>query len=90
MWATWLTFLSSFPSVCLTFFNVWLFAIIIIIVILQLLFGILVYLNNNKKTGHVIINGILFFSKLYDDGFATIPKLAEKLTIELVHHIQVK
>ncbi|XP_016390098.1 interferon-induced GTP-binding protein MxA-like [Sinocyclocheilus rhinocerous] len=28
------------------------------------------------------------FSKLYDEGFATIPKLAEKLTIELVHHIQ--
>ncbi|KAK7166736.1 hypothetical protein R3I93_006488 [Phoxinus phoxinus] len=28
------------------------------------------------------------FSKLYEEGFATIPKLAEKLTIELVHHIQ--
>ncbi len=28
-------------------------------------------------------------SKLYEEGFATIPKLAEKLTIELVHHIQV-
>ncbi|XP_052401611.1 interferon-induced GTP-binding protein MxA [Carassius gibelio] len=28
------------------------------------------------------------FSKLHDEGFATIPKLAEKLTIELVHHIQ--
>ncbi|XP_067298943.1 interferon-induced GTP-binding protein MxB-like isoform X2 [Pseudorasbora parva] len=28
------------------------------------------------------------FRKLYEEGFATIPKLAEKLTIELVHHIQ--
>ncbi|XP_067261448.1 interferon-induced GTP-binding protein MxB-like [Chanodichthys erythropterus] len=28
------------------------------------------------------------FSKLYEEGFATIPKLAEKLTNELVHHIQ--
>ncbi|XP_051747044.1 interferon-induced GTP-binding protein MxB-like [Ctenopharyngodon idella] len=28
------------------------------------------------------------FSKLYEEGFATIPKLAERLTIELVHHIQ--
>ncbi|CAM4503209.1 unnamed protein product [Leuciscus chuanchicus] len=30
----------------------------------------------------------LHFRKLYEEGFATIPKLAEKLTIELVHHIQ--
>ncbi|KAJ8352502.1 hypothetical protein SKAU_G00239780 [Synaphobranchus kaupii] len=28
------------------------------------------------------------FSNLLDDGFATIPKLAEKLTLELVHHIE--
>uniref|UniRef100_A0A8C8I387 Uncharacterized protein n=1 Tax=Oncorhynchus tshawytscha TaxID=74940 RepID=A0A8C8I387_ONCTS len=28
-------------------------------------------------------------STLYDEGHATIPKLAEKLTIELVHHIEV-
>lgn len=27
---------------------------------------------------------------LYDQGQATTPKLAEKLTLELVHHIQVK
>lgn len=29
-------------------------------------------------------------STLYDEGHATVPKLAEKLTLELVHHIQVK
>ncbi|XP_076879385.1 interferon-induced GTP-binding protein Mx3-like [Brachyhypopomus gauderio] len=28
------------------------------------------------------------FSTLYDEGKATIPKLAEKLTLELVHHIE--
>uniref|UniRef100_A0A8B9KI04 Myxovirus (influenza) resistance A n=1 Tax=Astyanax mexicanus TaxID=7994 RepID=A0A8B9KI04_ASTMX len=28
------------------------------------------------------------FSALYDDGKATVPKLAEKLTLELVHHIE--
>ncbi|XP_036419898.1 interferon-induced GTP-binding protein Mx1-like [Colossoma macropomum] len=28
------------------------------------------------------------FSKLYDEGKATIPKLAEKLTLELVNHIE--
>lgn len=28
------------------------------------------------------------FSMLYNEGVATIPKLAEKLTIELVHHIE--
>uniref|UniRef100_W5KPG3 Myxovirus (influenza) resistance A n=1 Tax=Astyanax mexicanus TaxID=7994 RepID=W5KPG3_ASTMX len=28
------------------------------------------------------------FSVLYDDGKATVPKLAEKLTLELVHHIE--
>uniref|UniRef100_A0A8C7TJM4 Uncharacterized protein n=1 Tax=Oncorhynchus mykiss TaxID=8022 RepID=A0A8C7TJM4_ONCMY len=28
-------------------------------------------------------------STLYDEGHATIPKLAEKLTLELVHHIEV-
>ncbi|CAB1353579.1 unnamed protein product [Coregonus sp. 'balchen'] len=27
-------------------------------------------------------------STLYDEGYATIPKLAEKLTLELVHHIE--
>ena len=26
---------------------------------------------------------------LYNDGHATVPKLAEKLTLELVHHIEV-
>ncbi|KAK2862440.1 hypothetical protein Q5P01_001973 [Channa striata] len=29
-----------------------------------------------------------FFQTLYDKGQATVPKLAEKLTLELVHHIQ--
>ncbi|KAK1901086.1 Interferon-induced GTP-binding protein Mx [Dissostichus eleginoides] len=29
-----------------------------------------------------------FFHSLYNDGHATIPKLAEKLTLELVHHIE--
>lgn len=29
------------------------------------------------------------FSLLYDEGLATVPKLAENLTLELVHHIQV-
>nr|ACF75866.1 Mx1 protein [Oplegnathus fasciatus] len=28
------------------------------------------------------------FQILYDEGYATVPKLAEKLTLELVHHIQ--
>ncbi|KAB5523263.1 hypothetical protein PHYPO_G00150480 [Pangasianodon hypophthalmus] len=28
------------------------------------------------------------FSELYDEGMATIPNLAEKLTLELVHHIE--
>uniref|UniRef100_A0A8C5D5H2 Interferon-induced GTP-binding protein Mx n=1 Tax=Gouania willdenowi TaxID=441366 RepID=A0A8C5D5H2_GOUWI len=28
------------------------------------------------------------FSVLYEEGYATIPKLAEKLTLELVHHIK--
>ncbi len=31
----------------------------------------------------------LFCRVLYDEGYATVPKLAEKLTLELVHHIQV-
>nr|AZL95661.1 Mx1 protein [Miichthys miiuy] len=29
-----------------------------------------------------------YFQTLYDEGHATVPKLAEKLTLELVHHIQ--
>ncbi|KAF7651959.1 hypothetical protein LDENG_00103130 [Lucifuga dentata] len=29
-----------------------------------------------------------YFCTLYDEGHATIPKLAEKLTLELVHHIE--
>lgn len=31
----------------------------------------------------------IFCRTLYDDGQATIPKLAEKLTLELVNHIEV-
>ncbi|TSK17736.1 Interferon-induced GTP-binding protein Mx1 [Bagarius yarrelli] len=34
------------------------------------------------KKGYMIVNA------LYDNGLATIPKLAEKLTLELVHHIE--
>ncbi|XP_075952176.1 interferon-induced GTP-binding protein Mx-like [Anarhichas minor] len=30
----------------------------------------------------------LYFQTLYDEGHATVPKLAEKLTLELVQHIQ--
>ncbi|XP_076609473.1 interferon-induced GTP-binding protein Mx-like [Chaetodon auriga] len=30
----------------------------------------------------------VYFQILYDEGHATVPKLAEKLTLELVHHIQ--
>uniref|UniRef100_A0A3B3BGZ4 Interferon-induced GTP-binding protein Mx n=1 Tax=Oryzias melastigma TaxID=30732 RepID=A0A3B3BGZ4_ORYME len=30
-----------------------------------------------------------YFHTLYSDGHATVPKLAEKLTLELVHHIEV-
>lgn len=40
------------------------------------------------KIGHVMFMAFLL-SKLYEEGFGTIPKLAEKLSIELVHHIQV-
>ncbi|KAJ4927591.1 hypothetical protein JOQ06_015316 [Pogonophryne albipinna] len=29
-----------------------------------------------------------YFKTLYDEGHATVPKLAEKLTLELVHHIK--
>ncbi|XP_053172604.1 interferon-induced GTP-binding protein Mx-like [Scomber japonicus] len=30
----------------------------------------------------------VYFHTLYNDGLATVPKLAEKLTLELVHHIE--
>ncbi|XP_054482825.1 interferon-induced GTP-binding protein Mx [Anoplopoma fimbria] len=33
-------------------------------------------------------NDHVHFQTLYDEGHATIPKLAEKLTLELVHHIE--
>ncbi|XP_037622357.1 interferon-induced GTP-binding protein Mx-like isoform X1 [Sebastes umbrosus] len=33
-------------------------------------------------------NGHVHFHTLYDEGHATVPKLAEKLTLELVHHIE--
>ncbi|XP_029287018.1 interferon-induced GTP-binding protein Mx [Cottoperca gobio] len=33
-------------------------------------------------------NNHLIFNTLYNEGQATIPKLAEKLTLELVHHIE--
>ncbi|XP_029357348.1 interferon-induced GTP-binding protein Mx-like [Echeneis naucrates] len=33
-------------------------------------------------------NSHVHFQTLHDEGYATVPKLAEKLTLELVHHIQ--
>ncbi|XP_024915595.1 interferon-induced GTP-binding protein Mx isoform X2 [Cynoglossus semilaevis] len=30
----------------------------------------------------------MYFCSLYDEGLASVPKLAEKLTLELVHHIE--
>ncbi|KAK2908543.1 hypothetical protein Q8A67_004380 [Cirrhinus molitorella] len=47
-----------------------------------------VTLNEATATENAFFKDHPHFSKLYDEGFATIPKLAEKLTIELVHHIQ--
>ncbi|RXN18992.1 interferon-induced GTP-binding -like protein [Labeo rohita] len=47
-----------------------------------------VTLNEATETENAFFKDHPHFSKLYEEGFATIPKLAEKLTIELVHHIQ--
>ncbi|ROI62512.1 Interferon-induced GTP-binding protein MxA [Anabarilius grahami] len=47
-----------------------------------------VTLNEATATENAFFQDHPQFSKLYEEGFATIPKLAEKLTIELVHHIQ--
>uniref|UniRef100_A0A8C1PKG1 Uncharacterized protein n=1 Tax=Cyprinus carpio TaxID=7962 RepID=A0A8C1PKG1_CYPCA len=47
-----------------------------------------VTLNEATVTEKAFFQDHPHFSKLYEEGFATIPKLAEKLTIELVHHIQ--
>nr|AAI17639.1 Myxovirus (influenza) resistance A [Danio rerio] len=47
-----------------------------------------VTLNEATETESAFFKDHPHFSKLYEEGFATIPKLAEKLTIELVHHIQ--
>ncbi|XP_067258773.1 interferon-induced GTP-binding protein MxA-like isoform X2 [Chanodichthys erythropterus] len=47
-----------------------------------------VTLNEATETENTFFKDHPQFSKLYEEGFATIPKLAEKLTIELVHHIQ--
>ncbi|XP_067261404.1 interferon-induced GTP-binding protein MxB-like [Chanodichthys erythropterus] len=47
-----------------------------------------VTLNEATETENAFFKDHPQFSKLYEEGFATIPKLAEKLTIELVHHIQ--
>ncbi|XP_029357349.1 interferon-induced GTP-binding protein Mx-like [Echeneis naucrates] len=33
-------------------------------------------------------NSHVHFQTLHDEGYATVPKLAEKLTLELVHHIE--
>ncbi|XP_073698959.1 interferon-induced GTP-binding protein MxB [Garra rufa] len=47
-----------------------------------------VTLNEATATENAFFKDHPHFSKLYEEGLATIPKLAEKLTIELVHHIQ--
>ncbi|XP_056114685.1 interferon-induced GTP-binding protein MxB-like [Rhinichthys klamathensis goyatoka] len=47
-----------------------------------------VTLNEATATENAFFKDHPHFSKLYEEGFATVPKLAEKLTIELVHHIQ--
>ncbi|XP_051559615.1 interferon-induced GTP-binding protein MxA-like [Myxocyprinus asiaticus] len=47
-----------------------------------------VTLNEATETEKAFFKDHPHFSTLYEEGFATIPKLAEKLTIELVHHIQ--
>ncbi|KAM7401748.1 hypothetical protein PAMP_017036 [Pampus punctatissimus] len=37
---------------------------------------------------NAFFNDHVHFKTLFNEGYATVPKLAEKLTIELVHHIQ--
>ncbi|XP_057186872.1 interferon-induced GTP-binding protein MxA-like [Triplophysa rosa] len=45
-------------------------------------------LNEATETEKAFFKDHPHFNTLYNEGFATIPKWAEKLTIELVHHIQ--
>uniref|UniRef100_A0A4W4GTT6 Interferon-inducible Mx protein n=1 Tax=Electrophorus electricus TaxID=8005 RepID=A0A4W4GTT6_ELEEL len=45
-------------------------------------------LNEAMDTEKAFFKDHSHFSALYDEGKATIPKLAEKLTLELVHHIE--
>ncbi|XP_062272448.1 interferon-induced GTP-binding protein Mx-like [Scomber scombrus] len=47
-----------------------------------------VSLTEAIKRENAFFNDNVHFKTLYDEGFATVPKLAEKLTLELVHHIQ--
>ncbi|XP_056588126.1 interferon-induced GTP-binding protein MxB-like [Triplophysa dalaica] len=47
-----------------------------------------VTLNEATETEKFFFKDHPQFNTLYNEGFATIPKLAEKLTIELVHHIE--
>lgn len=50
------------------------------------------YVNLKRHVLHHYIKSKPMFSShrtLYTDGQASIPKLAEKLTLELVHHIEV-
>ncbi|XP_057188431.1 interferon-induced GTP-binding protein MxB-like [Triplophysa rosa] len=47
-----------------------------------------VTLNEATDTEKAFFKDHPHFNTLYNEGFATIPKLAEKLTIELVHHIE--
>lgn len=45
-------------------------------------------LTKALKKEEVFFKDHTYFNALFDDGYATIPKLAEKLTLELVKHIK--
>uniref|UniRef100_A0A3Q0RCT0 Interferon-induced GTP-binding protein Mx n=1 Tax=Amphilophus citrinellus TaxID=61819 RepID=A0A3Q0RCT0_AMPCI len=47
-----------------------------------------VSLNEALETEEVFFKDHAYFHTLYSEGHATVPKLAEKLTLELVHHIE--
>ncbi|KAM8756298.1 uncharacterized protein AB9X84_009540 [Acanthopagrus schlegelii] len=47
-----------------------------------------VSLTEATEREKAFFEGHLHFQTLYNDGHATVPKLAEKLTLELVHHIE--
>ncbi|XP_068449702.1 interferon-induced GTP-binding protein Mx [Clinocottus analis] len=47
-----------------------------------------VSLTEATEKEKAFFNNHVHFKSLYDEGHATVPKLAEKLTLELVHHIE--